>query len=300
MYPFYQSIKEDVRLRKLQCDDLLFVEYRCVPSNVYLFDIWTEHPCIIMVTSGKKKWMTPEGNVIAKKGDALFFKKGLFKLKNFYEEEYCALIFFLPECFIKDTILEFQDYLTQCKSLQKDFQMAKINMDEGLEVYFDNILNNVFQSAHPSKLILKLKFKELILQILTSKVNLQLRDYFMSTLNEDTNNLKRIMEANFLSNLPLEGYAKLCCRSLSSFKRDFYEAFGKSPGKWLTDNRLKFARTRLLHSADSINEIAFQSGFETTSHFIRCFRKKYGLPPMQFRLQAVVKANEKEEAAILN
>jgi transcriptional regulator GlxA family with amidase domain len=49
--------------------------------------------------------------------------------------------------------------------------------------------------------------------------------------------------------------------------------------------RLKHARMLLLKTDESINEIAYKSGFETPSHFIRCFKKHFELPPQQFRQQ---------------
>lgn len=46
-----------------------------------------------------------------------------------------------------------------------------------------------------------------------------------------------------------------------------------APGKWLIEQRLKYAKMRLLTTDESINDIAFHAGFETTSNFIRCFKK---------------------------
>jgi AraC family transcriptional regulator, exoenzyme S synthesis regulatory protein ExsA len=95
------------------------------------------------------------------------------------------------------------------------------------------------------------------------------------------------MRKNLLFNLTIEDYAKLCNRSLSSFKRDFKQTFGVSPLQWLIEERLKYAKTRLLTTDENINDIAFHSGFETTPHFIRSFKKHYGLSPLRFRRKAL-------------
>src|SRR5690606_22873456 len=108
---------------------------------------------------------------------------------------------------------------------------------------------------------------------------------FLSIPRQDQSNLKQVMEDNYLYNLSLEDYARLCNRSLSAFKRDFQEGYGSPPGKWLTKKRLKYARMLLFTTDESVNDVAFHSGFETTSHFIRCFKKQFGLPPHQYRQQ---------------
>ena len=40
---------------------------------------------------------------------------------------------------------------------------------------------------------------------------------------------------------------------------------------------------RILTTDENINEIAFISGFENTSHFVKAFKKEYGDTPNSFR-----------------
>jgi AraC-like DNA-binding protein len=152
-----------------------------------------------------------------------------------------------------------------------------------LRCFFESVISFFFLENHPSPALLKLKFKELILQILTERKHASLALHFFSFCKSDEVNLKLIMERNYLFNLQLEDYAKLCNRSLSSFKRDFQKIFECSPGKWLTCQRLEYARVRLVTKNESINDIAFHSGFESSSHFIRSFKQHFGLPPLQYR-----------------
>lgn len=79
----------------------------------------------------------------------------------------------------------------------------------------------------------------------------------------------------------LDEYAKLCARSLSSFKADFYETYKKTPGKWLTGKGLEYTKFLIETTDKSINDVAFESGFKNTSHFVRIFRPTYGNPPLQ-------------------
>jgi AraC family transcriptional regulator, exoenzyme S synthesis regulatory protein ExsA len=91
------------------------------------------------------------------------------------------------------------------------------------------------------------------------------------------------MEANFRYNLSLEEYAKLCHRSLSSFKREFQAHFQESPGKWLLQKRLDYSAALLRGSRMNVTEVAFESGFEDVSHYSRVFKERFGIPPMAYR-----------------
>ena len=92
------------------------------------------------------------------------------------------------------------------------------------------------------------------------------------------------MEANFRYNLSLEDYAKLCHRSLSSFKRDFQNHFQEAPGRWLLRKRLDYAASLLHNSNMNVSEVAFESGFENVSHFSRAFKERFKEPPNLYRV----------------
>ncbi len=95
--------------------------------------------------------------------------------------------------------------------------------------------------------------------------------------------LETVMSENYLYNLKVEEFAKLCGRSLSSFKRDFNAVFKTTPSKWIKEKRLEHAKALLLKSDLNINEICYDSGFVNASHFIKSFKDKYKQPPLQFR-----------------
>jgi len=100
----------------------------------------------------------------------------------------------------------------------------------------------------------------------------------------DAPSVAEIMEANFRFNLSLEEYAKLCHRSLSSFKREFQARFQESPGKWLLQKRLDYSAALLRnHPKMNVTEIAFESGFEDVSHFSRAFKAQYRFSPIVYR-----------------
>ena len=255
--------------RKLECDDLLFVEYQCIPGDIKS-SIWSQHGYIVFIQSGKKTWITPEGEFPVHVGDAIYCKKGANIVLNYYEEQFCALIFFIPDSFIRDIVKESGFINSQKESVNSS--VLRLNIDLSLKIYFESMISYFLHQKNPSGYLLKLKFRELILQVLASNKNPDLAAYFASLAKEEKTNLKQIMMENYLYHLSQKEFAKLTHRSISSFKRDFQDCFGTSLNKWLIEMRLKYARMRLLTTEENINDVAFHSGFETTSHFIRCFK----------------------------
>jgi AraC-like DNA-binding protein len=97
--------------------------------------------------------------------------------------------------------------------------------------------------------------------------------------------MSRIMEQNFAYNLKMEEFAQLCHMSLSTFKKSFKEYYHTTPALWLKQRKLDRALHQLISSDLSINQIAFECGFEDCSHFIRAFKEQYQSTPLQYRKQ---------------
>jgi len=268
--------------KKLICDELLCVEFQCIPGDIR-GGVWSQHSYLAFIQSGKKTWITPDGEFPVTIGDAIYCKKGGSLVQNYYEEQFCAVIFFFPDEFIREVITE-SGLINQLND-EVDSNVIRLDVNLRLKLYFESMITYFLAQKNPSKQLLLLKFKELILQVLTSPGNDDLAAYFLSLAKEEKTNLRQIMNDNYLYHLSQKDFARLTHRSVSSFKRDFRETFGTSLNKWLTVMRLKYAKMRLFTTDENINDIAFNSGFETTSHFIRCFKKHYGLPPQQFRQQ---------------
>ncbi len=103
------------------------------------------------------------------------------------------------------------------------------------------------------------------------------------TGKKDGIDLEKVMSENFLYNLKVEEFAKLCGKSLSAFKRDFKDIYNTSPSRWIKTKRLEHAKKLLIETNLNINQICYDCGFINTSHFIKSFKKQYHRPPLQFR-----------------
>jgi AraC-like DNA-binding protein len=283
MLNMYEEIRASLHFNKFEIGEMLFVEYKC-PFEDESAGIWTPMDSFIHVLSGKKSWRTTQGCWTAEKGQTLYIKKGAAIIDQYMDEDFCVLLLFVSDGFISDIVKENSGQLTNAVSHEENQGRAiRLNSDVRLSAYFQSMLSYFSVTEKPSEPLLVLKLKELILSILLDSNNPALASYFLSLSKRDAPSIKQTMEANFCYNLSIEDFAKLCRRSLSSFKRDFHAAYNVSPGKWLLQKRLEYSAVLLRNTDNQITQICFECGFEDLSHFSRAFKEQFGSSPAKFR-----------------
>ena len=91
------------------------------------------------------------------------------------------------------------------------------------------------------------------------------------------------IDKNFNQAIQVEELASLMFLSVNQFERKFKQVFQVSPVKFLTGYRVHRACYDLLHTDQTITQIAIRNGFYDHSHFIRHFRDAMGMTPNQYR-----------------
>lgn len=91
------------------------------------------------------------------------------------------------------------------------------------------------------------------------------------------------VQENFKDRISLEMLANEFHLSEKYVSRYFVEHFHISFSNYVLHQRLSHAR-QLIETTDiPITEVALQSGFSNVSYFIRSFKSRYGLAPLQYR-----------------
>ena len=93
--------------------------------------------------------------------------------------------------------------------------------------------------------------------------------------------LEAYMNKNYMHNIPLEQFAKLTGRSISTFKRDFQNIYNTTPNKWLIKKRLELAHYLISKKDQKPSEVYFDVGFVNLSHFSRSFKSEFGKSPSE-------------------
>lgn len=285
MINLYSTIKNSNYFSKIEVNELLFVEYTCMQEENKL-GLWSNNNYFAFIASGKKMWKTIYHSYEVSDGDILFVKKGANLTHQFFEDKFCAVFVFIPDDFIKSFLKRNSALLeTYQKDLSGQDAVLHVEKDELLETYYYSIQSYLSLSQKPNERLLLLKFEELLLSLFSNKKHQALTDYFISLCQDQEYHMSRIMEENFAYNLKLEDYAQLCHMSLSTFKKTFKRYYLTTPAAWLQQKKLELAYHQVIHTNLNINQISLECGFEDTSHFIRVFKQKHHLTPLQFRLK---------------
>jgi AraC-like DNA-binding protein len=283
MLDLYEAIRRNPSYNKLEIGDFLFAEYTCGVTAEKL-GVWTDTDYLMHVVTGAKTWHMADGIWKVKPGESLFVKKGANIVEQHFEEDVCMLTFFIPDALVRSTVRELgESPNSQRAHTQVVKTAAPVEHDVAILAFFQSMRTYFSGKEKPSEPLLRLKLKELIVSILTSGRNPGLAAYFRRIGASNAPSVAEIMETNFRYNLSLEEYAKLCHRSLSSFKREFQREFSEAPGKWLLQKRLEYSAGLLRYSKMNVTEVAFESGFEDVSHFSRVFKDRFTMPPVAYR-----------------
>lgn len=270
--------------KQLAANDLLYLHYKC-PQEVKYAYVYNHFNQIAFTLQGTKIFHFGTRSLSMTNESSHFAKKGAWKQEN-SDLQWELLAFYFPDEFLC-RFYEENRQLLQVKNLLDvpGEMLIKIKINEATQAFFYSVLPYFEQQPPPSSKLLELKFKELLYHILSNPENKDLLAYVYYLSNFQKPPLKDIMEANFYYNLSIAEFARIAQRSVSTFKRDFGVLYHTTPGKWLTNKRLNYAKHFLTTSVKNINEIVYDSGFENVSHFSRVFKEKFGLAPLQYRKQ---------------
>jgi len=94
-----------------------------------------------------------------------------------------------------------------------------------------------------------------------------------------------LIQRRCLEPISLQDVAAAVHRTPAHVTATIKKSTGYSVGEWITAGRVAEAAARLAHTDDSLEEIANQVGWQDKTHFIRQFKKAYGVTPAAWRRQ---------------
>jgi AraC family transcriptional regulator of arabinose operon len=93
----------------------------------------------------------------------------------------------------------------------------------------------------------------------------------------------RLMSKDLRRSFRVEEAARSAHLSPSRFAHLFKEQTGLAPAQYHKRLRLECARKHLEKTSLGLKQVMLRAGFHDESHFVRDFKKQYGLPPMRYR-----------------
>ena len=133
--------------------------------------------------------------------------------------------------------------------------------------------------------------KNLVLQLI-HLINAQIyQDKFNNNLDKKTpcDLIYNYLKNNFNRQISLDQLANAVHLEKSYLIRLFYSKYNKTPIQTLIDFRLEHALLLVLESDMKISDISDNCGFNTLSFFIKQYKLKYGLTPLEHRKKIIEK-----------
>ncbi|HEY0678752.1 MAG TPA: AraC family transcriptional regulator [Chitinophagaceae bacterium] len=270
------------QFKQFRCKEILFLIVECPPDFVKGQE-FAQHNCFIYGLAGKHLLFNSEKSWLFEQGQTVFVKKGGMGVQRVDDGLFCVMIFYVPDSYLHAFINEKIEIFSGIDAHPSDDLILPIETNDVLHSYFDSVLSYFNSECRPAEDLIELKFKELLLNIFTNPANNELKQYIYRLSLSADDQLHDVMIRNYMYDLKLEDYARLCHRSLASFKRDFQKIYETTPGRWLLQKRLEKAKHLLLCANKSVNDAAFESGFKNNTHFSRVFRNFSGFSPLQFK-----------------
>lgn len=118
-----------------------------------------------------------------------------------------------------------------------------------------------------------------LLQVVISRPELQ----WQPPLPENLEKVRRYIDGHLAARLTSVALAKMAGSSLAGFGRAFRRHFDASPAVYVTQTRVREAARLLLHTEESIEQVAEQTGFPNRAYFSRVFKRVTNESPARFR-----------------
>jgi len=240
--------------------------------------------------SGKGKCYIADKSYSIKAGNIVFIQAGQMHYVEAVPDDplKSASIYFMPELVYHPGSNPYEaNYLLPFSSTEsKEFPVLQ---EQDLEISVSNILYMMQKELTDQTEFYQLSLKNQLCQILVAVLK-TMKVYDTPTGAQiPMNRIKRLttvferIHQDFAEEIPLNHLAELASMSQSYFCRYFKQVTGLTPVNYILRFRIEKAKEMLVNTDFSITEIAFQTGFNSSSYFDRIFQRFTKQTPQQFR-----------------
>jgi DNA-binding response OmpR family regulator len=214
------------------------------------------------------------------------------------KEGYSRAVEIVPDLVISDVMMPEIDGMELCRILKKDVRTSHVpiilltaragtdSKIEGLEIGADDYVTKPFDMKELLARVRNLiEQRRELRKKFSAGIVLKPGEVSVTSLDDALlRKIMRVVEKNLRNeNFGLDELAKEACLSRRHLSRKLNALTNLSPAEFVQYVRLQRARELLEKSSGSIAEVAFQVGFRNATHFSRCFRMRFGVPPSSIR-----------------
>jgi AraC-like DNA-binding protein len=250
------------------CEEALF-------RNVYFAS-----NALYYVESGSAVLQSNQNEVRIQKGEIAIIKQhsrlDIQKVKDKSGTDFKSIIFYLFPDFVTEFAKKSE---SQTTSLSAD--IIHLGKQQSLKDFSESLLP-LFENKQLKYSDIKEKTFSALLYL--TQHNKQLLHFLASHSKPIKIDLYEFMIHIEVNNYSVQELAELTGRSLSSFKRDFYNVFETTPHQWLLGKKMDYAEHLLREKKMKASDFYFMLGFHELSHFSSAFKKVKGISPTQIQV----------------
>jgi hypothetical protein len=211
--------------KQLSVKDMLFVHYKCPQYDQYV-KLYTHYNAIAFTIKGKKTLHHRENFFTLTDEKAVFIRRTAFKQEMYDHADWEVLTFYFTDDFLRQTFNQYRQDLPVSSATSPPADMLiPVYINETSRAFIYSIIPYFNQPLPPSESLLELKFKEMLLNLLSDPGNADLFAYTVSICDQQKIPLWQVMEANYMYNLSVEEFARMSGRSVATFKREFQKHY---------------------------------------------------------------------------
>jgi AraC-like DNA-binding protein len=236
---------------------------------------------LVFVVEGHKLLHFEDTSIQISAGSVLLMKRGFYVMSDIIESglNFKSLLIYFSNEQVKKFLLKF-NYTQPASPLSESY--LTIPATSALDDFREHYVKYFNQNISTLPAVLNLKLYELFLLLLSTPQQQQVLAFLQQTAFQQTD-ISYLIKQYLFQPITLPELAKLSGRSLATFKRDFVQLYQKAPGKWITEQRLNYARVILQQTPKQVAEIAYECGYNNVPHFIKAYKQHFGVTPNQNR-----------------
>ncbi|MDF9795965.1 AraC family transcriptional regulator [Catalinimonas alkaloidigena] len=188
---------------------------------------------------------------------------------------------------ISDTLSQLQEELSH--GVQDEvFTQDSLQYESVTDARINNAIHRICSyytqtlDSTSRKLLISHTLQELIILMMQTKA----RHILLSKKSNEMPRMQHVVDyimKHLEKDLSVEELAEKACMSKPTFYRYFKKVLGLSPVEFVNRKRMQIAKQLLLQEDKAVSDVCYAVGYNSTSHFIRSFKKQYGCTPKQYQ-----------------
>lgn len=252
------------------------------------FDSFLTNSAIVFILSGIKNIRTSHSEYEIHPGELFMIPRGEYVMSEYISgiKDFQSIMLFFNSKVARSILNNLSEYISDInrKKLPVCQDIIKIKPEkQDISILFHTLHSYCHSQYKYQYELISLKFNELIYLLLDSPHQGMILHFLLNAIDDEKPDLNVIMEKHLYTPVTVDELALLAGRSLSQFKREFQVLFGQAPHTWIIEKRLARTAFLLQTTTQSMDQIAEECGFVSTPHFSRLFKKRYHLPPSEYR-----------------